>query len=117
MPGTVTMAGAGLVETPGVAALGWATACSSSIQSAAAVRVDATNAAGRARVMSEFGTVNFSGLTAFDYRMKLEAVLGRYGRGALGCESTGVPRGTSTGSVRTGSVSVSAEKAIVDSAR
>ncbi len=26
--------------------------------------------------MSDFGTVNFSGLTAFDYRMKLEEVGG-----------------------------------------
>ena len=69
-------AGAALVGALAVAALGCATAGSSNIHSAVAVRVDATNAVERARVMSEFGTVNFSGLTAFDYRMKSEGSWG-----------------------------------------
>jgi hypothetical protein len=71
MPGTVTTAlavvGAGAVAGAGLAC---ANAGSSNIHNAAAVKVDAMKAAGRARVKSDFGTVNFSGLTAFDYRMK-----------------------------------------------
>jgi hypothetical protein len=51
---------------------------SSNIHNAAAVTVDATKAAGKARVKSDFGTVNFSRLTAFDYRMKSGGFFRRY---------------------------------------
>jgi hypothetical protein len=98
MPGTVTTAAAVVGGVAFAAAalgcpefscaeFGWAVAGSSSIHNAAAVTVEAMKAAGKARFKSDFGTVDFSRLTAFDYRMKSGQFFERYrgSKSGAGC--------------------------------